>query len=62
MTMLKRQKCDTPVKTFSARMPEAKYNDLVDFAIDKRLTLSAAVTYLIDNALKTEKCESLKIV
>ena len=62
MTMLQRQKCDTPVKTFSARMPEAKYNALVDFALGKRLTLSAAVSYLIDNALKVENNESLKIV
>lgn len=52
--MLKRQKNESPVKAFSVRLPEEIYDNLVDFALAKRLTLTAAVTYFVIKALNSE--------
>ena len=55
MSVLQRQKNNTPAKAFSARLPVDSYEALVEFAISRRLTLAMAVTYLIDKALDAEK-------
>jgi hypothetical protein len=55
MAFLQRQKSNVPVKAFSVRLPVDTHEDVIQFCLEKRFTLGAGITYLIENALATEK-------
>ncbi len=60
MGILQRQNIGMATKVFSARLPEDRYKSLVDFALDKRYTMAAAVTHLLSKALIAESGEPYK--
>ena len=60
MPILNRLRFDSPPKTFTAKMPEDTYNALVEYALNKRFTLTSAITHLINKALYAENGEAYK--
>ena len=54
MPMFTRQQQDPTAKAVSARVPEERYEKLVDFALTRRFTLTMAVNHLLDKALNAE--------
>ena len=56
MPVLQRQKLDKkPAFNITAKTLEPLYNELVDFAFDKRVTVAKAMTHIIASGLKAEK-------
>jgi len=56
MPVLQRQKLNKqPAFNITAKTLEPLYNELGDFAIDKRVTVAKAITHIIASGLKAEK-------
>jgi hypothetical protein len=55
MSILQRQRTGMAVRCFSTRIPEDIATSLEQFAIEKRLTMSATITRLISKSLAAER-------
>ena len=54
MSFLQKQPLDAEARSVTSHLPMAVYEQVVELAITKRITLSYALTHLVESALEAE--------